>query len=794
MARPTGYNKTTNFNSYALQNPTNKYNAPDHDAEFANIETAIDSTQVTLNGITRDDGLIANGAVHPQALSPQALMTVGGTWNPRGLWDNILYQVGDVVERAGGVSYVCAFEHVGNDFPVEKGLGYWVSMGNGLSAATEEMEFWASQGLTYRDQTAVYASTTATNAANALASETNAAASASAAATTASNVSTSVTAAATSATNAANSATAAAGSATAASNSATSASGSASTAATQATNASNSAATAAGHVTTTGNNATAAATSATNAGNSATAAATSATNAGNSATAASTSATNASNSAASASGSVTAAGNSATAAAGSASSASSSATAASGSATAAANSAIEAANAKIIWRGSWSGATSYIARDAVESAGSSYICKLANTNQLPPNATYWDLLSAKGDIGPAGAGSGDVLSVGATSVDNEIALYSGTGGKTIKRATVSGLLKGTSGVLSAAVAGDVTGQLITGFVSGSGTVAATDTILQAINKIDGNVAGKAATGHNHDATYAPIGAKYIVQTADAALTGEQALGALATGILYNTTTTGVLSIATAAQVTGNLLTGFVSGSGTVAATDTILQAVNKLDGNVGLRQLTSGKDAASGYAGLTATYQINFKNNANTFTSLLTNANTAARTYTFPDATGTVYVVGQALGTPASGTLTNCTFPTLNQSTTGSAASATSLTGTTQSTAIAWSGAQTFTVARETRVAMGANDVNQASGNYFTKTISAITTFTVSSTPATGTASSFILELTNGGAFAITWWAGVKWASGTAPTLTAAGVDILGFYTHDGGTTWRGLLLAKDSK
>lgn len=44
---------------------------------------------------------------------------------------------------------------------------------------------------------------------------------------------------------------------------------------------------------------------------------------------------------------------------------------------------------------------------------------------------------------------------------------------------------------------------------------------------------------------APVAAKYIVQTADSELSGEQALGALATGILKNTTTTGVLSIATA---------------------------------------------------------------------------------------------------------------------------------------------------------------------------------------------------------------------------------------------------------
>ena len=105
-----------------------------------------------------------------------------------------------------------------------------------------------------------------------------------------------------------------------------------------------------------------------------------------------------------------------------------------------------------------------------------------------------------------------------------------------------------------------------------------------------------------------------------------------------------------------------------------------------------------------------------------------------------------------------------------------------------------ITALRETKVAMGANDINLAAGNLFTKTIAGITTLTVSNWLASGNANSFILELTNGGAFAVTWFAGVKWASGVAPTLTAAGIDILGFYSHDGGTTVRGILLAKDSK
>lgn len=52
-------------------------------------------------------------------------------------------------------------------------------------------------------------------------------------------------------------------------------------------------------------------------------------------------------------------------------------------------------------------------------------------------------------------------------------------------------------------------------------------------------------------------------------------------------------------------------------------------------QLISEKDATGGYVGLTL-FAINFKNALNTFTSFFTNANTAARTYTFQDKTGTI--------------------------------------------------------------------------------------------------------------------------------------------------------------
>lgn len=49
-----------------------------------------------------------------------------------------------------------------------------------------------------------------------------------------------------------------------------------------------------------------------------------------------------------------------------------------------------------------------------------------------------------------------------------------------------------------------------------------------------------------------------------------------------------------------------------------------------------------------------------------------------------------------------------------------------------------------------------------------------------------VLRLTNGGSAAVTWPTTISWANSKAPTLTAAGTDMVVLVTDDGGATWMG--------
>ena len=67
-------------------------------------------------------------------------------------------------------------------------------------------------------------------------------------------------------------------------------------------------------------------------------------------------------------------------------------------------------NIKLNWKGAYAGGTAYVIDDVVSYSGSSYICKLASTGNLPTNGTYWDQMSAAGtDLTSTLTTQGDVL-------------------------------------------------------------------------------------------------------------------------------------------------------------------------------------------------------------------------------------------------------------------------------------------------------------------------------------------------------------------------------------------------
>jgi hypothetical protein len=90
-------------------------------------------------------------------------------------------------------------------------------------------------------------------------------------------------------------------------------------------------------------------------------------------------------------------------------------------------------------------------------------------------------------------------------------------------------------------------------------------------------------------------------------------------------------------------------------------------------------------------------------------------------------------------------------------------------------------------VAVAALDIDCSAGNYFTKTINANSTFTISSVPASRSYS-FTLELTHTSG-TVTWPAAVKFPEDTAPTLTTGKTHLFMFVTDDGGTRWRAAAL-----
>lgn len=226
----------------------------------------------------------------------------------------------------------------------------------------------------------------------------------------------------------------------------------------------------------------------------------------------------------------------------------------------------------------------------------------------------------------------------------------------------------------------------------------------------------------------------------------------------------------AATVTGKALTGYSVGANTaLTATDTILAAFGKVQGQINAR--------------LTANQTITLSGDA-------TGSGSTAITVTLANS-GVTIGTYKSVTVDAKGRVTAGTNPTTLAGygiTDAAPLASPTFTGT-----VTTATADLLGSVRGNVTAVAASAIDCSTGNFFTKTAAGGLTWTVTNVPASRSYS-FILELTNGGTGTQIWFTGTKWPGGTAPTLVASGVDVLGFFTDDGGTTWRGVHLMKDSK
>ena len=90
--------------------------------------------------------------------------------------------------------------------------------------------------------------------------------------------------------------------------------------------------------------------------------------------------------------------------------------------------------------------------------------------------------------------------------------------------------------------------------------------------------------------------------------------------------------------------------------------------------------------------------------------------------------------------------------------------------------------------------IDLSTGTVFAHTLSANTTFTFSNAPATGTAFSFVLKLTQGSSSYSVTWPNVYWNGGDTPAIsTGSGdEDIYVFFTHNGGVNWYGFVAGQN--